>query len=381
MNKKYTIAMLISNGFRPDPRVSKEALSLYQAGYRVYIVCWDRLNEYSTEEDYQGVMVHRVKIRSKYRAGTRQLFYLPRFWIKAFQLLRRFKPNLIHCHDLDTALPGALFSYLYKIPWIFDAHECYPEQIKQQVSRPVYMFLKWLERFMAIKAKCVITVGEILANHFHSFGVQSTIIGNYPNLENYHDNFIDLSRQKLGIPEDVLVISYIGGFTQARAIMPLIQGANMYDNVYILLAGDGSQRKQIEEEIKLYSNIRYMGWIDPTLVPLYMSLSDIIYYGLYKSDGNSQYSAPNTLFTSMAAGKPILTTDVGEIAEIVKKENCGIVIQEATPGQINQGIGQLRNPQIRNFLGANGKKLALEKYNWKNAQEKLIGLYENILYN
>ena len=377
--KPTKIVMLVSNPYRPDPRVQKEAQCLRQAGYDVTIICWDRANEFPEKEIIQGIDLYRIKINSQYHAGNRQLFFLPRFWIAAIQRLKNLEPDIIHCHDLDTTFAGAFFAYWHKIPWIFDAHECYPEQISSQVNRLIYYFLKWFERYMAKKSDQVITVGEILAKHFSSFSSRVTVVGNYPELDAFKVTQTEISREKLGIPEHTIVVSYIGGFTQARSILPLIYTVDIDEEVTILIAGDGIQRSKIEAEIKSRERITYLGWIKQEQVPAYTVLSDIIYYGLNKKDGNSQYSAPNTLFNSMAAGKPILTTDVGEIATIVKTENCGVVIPDATPDYILWGINQLRDQTVRRNLGDNGKKAALEKYTWKKAQQGLIQVYASLL--
>ena len=50
MSEKKHVLMLLSNPFRPDPRVHREAKSLVNAGYEVTILCWDRKQRYPTEE-------------------------------------------------------------------------------------------------------------------------------------------------------------------------------------------------------------------------------------------------------------------------------------------------------------------------------------------
>src|SRR4030042_4185258 len=169
MKNKITVAMLVTNAFRPDPRIFKEALSLVRAGYLVHVICWDRLDEFPELEDFQGIVIHRIKIRSQYSSGSKQLFYLPRFWVKAIQYLNHIRPDIIHCHDLDTTIGGVWYSKWHNIPWIFDAHECYPEQIRPQVNRIIYYILTFLERFMARDADRVITIGEELAKRLNAF--------------------------------------------------------------------------------------------------------------------------------------------------------------------------------------------------------------------
>jgi hypothetical protein len=44
------VIMLLSNAFRPDPRVLKEANGLAEAGYNIYLICWDRKGEFPEVE-------------------------------------------------------------------------------------------------------------------------------------------------------------------------------------------------------------------------------------------------------------------------------------------------------------------------------------------
>ena len=67
------IAMLLSNAFRPDPRVLKEAAALAAAGYAVTVIAWDREGKLPPQEQVDGFTVRRVPdVRSSSGAGPRQ---------------------------------------------------------------------------------------------------------------------------------------------------------------------------------------------------------------------------------------------------------------------------------------------------------------------
>ena len=56
------IVMLLSNAFRPDPRVLKEANSLSAEGFNLTILCWDRQGQLQAEELLpSGVKVIRIR--------------------------------------------------------------------------------------------------------------------------------------------------------------------------------------------------------------------------------------------------------------------------------------------------------------------------------
>ena len=98
------VAMLLSNAYRPDPRVQRAARSLLQAGHELDLYCWDRQAELSAEETQAGLHIHRLQsVPSRYAAGWRQLFRLPRFWRWARRQIERQPAEIVHCHDLDRS--------------------------------------------------------------------------------------------------------------------------------------------------------------------------------------------------------------------------------------------------------------------------------------
>lgn len=371
-----SVVMLLTNPFRPDPRVYKEALSLVQAGYKVTVICWDRLAEYQSIERRDGINIFRISLASRYSFGSQQIFFLPRFWLKALNLLRDIKPDIIHCHDLDTAPIGYLYNIRRSVPWIFDAHECYPEQIRPQVNSLVYAFLILLERFLTPRASHTITIGKRLAEHLESLGGQVSVVGNYPMI-NQSNNERTISRRSLNIRNDDFVVAYIGGFTLAREIIPLIQASRLYPDATYLILGDGPQHHMIENEIPKYPKARYLGKVPQQDIAQYMRLVDVIYYGLNSDSGNSYYSAPNALFGAMAAGKPIITTNTGEISQIVQEEQCGIIIDKPEPGDIAHAIKKLRDHGMYDRMARNALNTAKEKYNWELSQKVLLSVYSN----
>jgi glycosyltransferase involved in cell wall biosynthesis len=50
-----------------------------------------------------------------------------------------------------------------------------------------------------------------------------------------------------------------------------------------------------------------------------------------------------------------------------------------TPNNIKIAIEKLRDPVLRTKLGFNGKKAALEKYNWDEAKKILLDIYQTLL--
>ena len=55
------VLMLLSNEYRPDPRVRKEAMTLHETGHGVTVLCWNRSFRSLDHQDDGGVMIERVR--------------------------------------------------------------------------------------------------------------------------------------------------------------------------------------------------------------------------------------------------------------------------------------------------------------------------------
>jgi glycosyltransferase involved in cell wall biosynthesis len=378
------VLMLLSNAYRPDPRVRKEALALIERGYHVTVIAWDRLAELAPEELDQGIHIIRVQSAiSGYGSGARQLFRIPRFWRAAVQLGMQLRLDAVHCHDLDTLPAGWSLKRRLGIPLVYDAHEDYPALMSLYLPRPLTAGLSLLERWLVRSADATLTASTVLAGRFCEQGIAPvTVIPNVPELgpfEAITPAQVRTARQSFGLDDGTLVVAYIGGFSRNRELLPLIAAGKGQPGVEILLWGDGHQRKAVEQAVAGASNVRYLGWLPAEQVPLMTCVADAIYYCLASGYPGAVYNAPNTLSNAMAAGRPILGNRVGDLGRIVLETGCGLLVDPVSPPAIRQAIRELADPELRDRLGAAGQQAARKVYNWNVVKGRLGEVYEVLL--
>ena len=344
--------MLLSNAYRPDPRVAREAQALVESGYRVTIICWDREAKLPAREAHGNLTIVRVQnVRSAYGAGERQLLYLPRFWAEAIRLATELRPDLVHCHDLDTLYAGWRLKRRLGCPLIYDAHEHYPALMSLYLPAPfVWALTRW-ERWLLKRVDGTITASTVLSDEFSAQGVHPVItLGNFQDVEPYaavSPQEVAALRDTLGVSPQDLVVAYIGGFSRNRMILPLIEAAALAPDLSIHLWGDGAQRAEIEQAAGRQRNVHYHGWLSAADLPRTFAAADVIAYCLRLDYPGAIYNAPNTLSQAMAAGRPIIGNDVGDLGRIVRATDCGLLIQEATPQAIAAAAEKLRDPALR----------------------------------
>jgi glycosyltransferase involved in cell wall biosynthesis len=208
-----------------------------------------------------------------------------------------------------------------------------------------------------------------------------TALGNHQGLAPYRavtEADVAKARAALGLGPDDLAIGYVGGFSQNRALLPFVEAAALVPDVQFHLWGDGSQREPLERAVREHPNAHYHGWLHAGDLPVAFKAMDIIYYCLRGNFEGAVYNAPNTLSQAMAAGRPIVATDVGDLGRIVRAEGCGQLVEMPTAQAIAGSIAELRNADVRRRLGANGLRAAEERYNLGAVAQELASLYAGL---
>lgn len=380
------VVMLLSNSFRPDSRVLKEAEYLQKYGFDITVLCWDRQAELSESETLSsGVKIIRIQnIRSAYGIGIHQLLKIPRFWIVVQHYLGKLTPKLIHCHDFDTLLAGLWYGMLHHIPVIYDAHEYYSDLVNPRlhgiIGKLLYRLIKWSEHIGARNARAVVTVDETLATVYRRNNHNVIILGHFPEKIKADKNNPIFSRPNL-------TLLYAGRLSVDRG---LLLYADMIRNllykdipVRLLLAGvftPESERERFNVYAQSIKNsVEYMGWIPYDRMSSIYRVADI---GLAILLPEPRYVAatPVKLFEYMANGLPVVASDFPSIKEIVTEVDCGILVDPLADlsSTVNTIADWWLNKAEPRRLGENGRHAVLLKYHWENQASRLVQLYREL---
>ena len=368
--------MILSNPFMVDPRVSKEAKSLVNNGHKVTVIVWDRKNDYSENENVEGINLVRIHNTRLMKLLPNDLSRNPVWWRKAYkkglELYKDdFKFDVVHCHDLDTLQAGVWLKKKLGVKLIYDAHEIFGYMIARNMPKFVVKVAFWMEKKLVKNVDHIITVNEPLKEYFDSVSDKPIVIVM---------NCGDLIIAKYQPPKNkVFTVSYIGVLHKNRMFPELVDIIGGIEGVRFVIAG---KKENLYEEVKKksnkYDNVEFLGAIPySSVIPKTLG-SDAIICMFDPNDRNSRIGLPNKLFEGMLTGRPVIVTKGLYYNRFIEKEKCGLSIDYSREA-LKKAVIKLRdNPKLCKELGKNGLTAAKERYNWGNEKLKLLQIYEGL---
>jgi glycosyltransferase involved in cell wall biosynthesis len=306
-------------------------------------------------------------------------------WRNVLQLLRRAREeryDAYHAHEPGSLLVGVLMKKMRGGTLIYDSHEHYPAIIAENSSIPIpfrrlaFMAMQAIERLMVSSADAVITVSAPLARRFADRGNRVVLIYNVPFPEAYDQS---ATREKKVI--------HIGNVSRKRGLTEFIRALNIvrrsHPDVIFQVLGkiydDEGYARRLARYVKrkgLEGNFRLDEWVSPAEVPAQISSSAVGVILFMPDSLNNRLGAPNKLFEYMAAGIPVVASDLPGLRAVVSGEGCGVLVDPRDPHAIARAIdGLLRDPEACKAMGERGRRAVLERYNWHNMEPRLLECY------
>lgn len=361
--------MLLTNGFRPDPRVAKEAQALAQEGYEVTVLAWDREQKYQPEERFGEVLIQRVRAGWAGSMLALALRY-PTFFAKAFRRAMSRDADVVHAHDFDTLALGALVARLKRVPLVFDAHEHYADMVATDLPRVVADLIDRMEAFFVRRADLVVAVNEAQSAYLRP-NARGDIV--------HIDNCVDLPPEpaRFDRRRGPIVLFYAGTLEPMRYIEESIRAAESIDDCVYKVAGFGRLEPFVVERATS-GKVRFLGLLPHAEMMREMASSDAVLCLLDPQNINYRLSTPNKLYEAMAVGVPILTTAGTLSGDIVAREGCGAAF-EWSDEAFRQAVEEIRDVEARARMGRAGRRAAEREYNWPNMRRHLLDGYGRVL--
>jgi glycosyltransferase involved in cell wall biosynthesis len=393
------IGIIVDNDFVSDIRVQKEVEILKKNGFKINLLCF--AFDGKTYPQVQGIKSHRIKIKKRTKDILFFLFNrIPLYelmWKKEIKKFLQFNSvDVLHVHDLymSKSAASAIKSLRTKIPLILDLHENFPYAIQSYnwtkgslrnfISNP-RSWLKKEPKYLSYASKLVVLSESFKQDLLQRYNfLDQTNIVSFPNvidLRRFEEFKVNPQIKK----SDKITLMYFGGVAERRGIFETLIVFEMCLNrnldIELLIIGpvDKADKERFLYKIntpRLKDHINYIPWIDISELVTYMHISDIFLSPLVKNEQHESGVA-NKIFQYMYGGKPIVVSNCKPQKELIESFNCGL--SYSTQEEFLSCITRLtENKKLREKLGNNGFKKLYEKYDNKDYENILLGLYDDI---
>lgn len=385
MNKKRIV--MVSGHSPYDGRIfHKEAKSLRSMGYDVTIVGWDFKGDgIAKTEDGITLNFRPFRLDRKKNVFANARFFKKKVMPVIQREILACKPDLIHCHDLETLPVGVKAAKRMRCRLVYDCHEYWPEMEYHQ-NRLWGIFTYFLERWNIMNVDGVITVSDHLAERFAKRKIPTVVLYNTTRYDTARDilaNDKKVIRDELGLPKNKFIVGYVGAMNYRMDFASYVKALAMVDEsvVMVFVGGDGGSFKPLgalAEELDIGKNLILVPRVKYGKCLKYIYSFDIGLQALL-SDPMAEHTLPTKIFEYMALKIPYIAPDLRDMAEFTKKWKSGYILDDRSPGGISKIISKAVSDPVRNAkIGERGYLNVKERFSWERMEKRLQQFYEKM---
>ncbi|WP_284355233.1 glycosyltransferase [Pseudomonas putida] len=400
------VAMIVWNEFVNDARVLKEAQTLANSDYAVRVFALHTPGKTAKTETLQkNLDVCRVERSPLWRwrkskqldsktpssstgkasnnAHLSAFRVISRAWTHLMLLLNiiRFRPTVVHSHDVNTLPTAWLASIISQAKLIYDAHEI-------STSREGYGKLSRLvahvEKLLIPRASAVITTTETRAKYLARLYkiARPAVLQNRPRYVASQKS--RLLHQALGIPEACPVVLYQGGLQSGRGLEKLVRCTSRLKNAHVVLIGGGRLTQpliDLRDSLGLQDRVHFIPTVALSELPKYTAAADIAVQPIENTCFNHFSTDSNKLFEYIIAGVPSVATNFPEIRKIVNQYGIGLLATEGNEDDLVNCLNRLiEDPELRAKLAENSM-IAAKDLCWESQENLLAEMYKKATSN
>ena len=298
---------------------------------------------------------------------------------------RRLAPGADLYHGMAyMGIPVALaLGRDHHAPVVYDARDIYLEARNLAKSRGIVRWaLARAERGWAHKSARVVTVNDAYADVMtQRFGTERPLVvmncsARFDPPEPPERRF----HETLGLPGDARVVLYHGGLFPERGIEQLMAAMDTIPDAVLVLMGYGVLEPELRAaaaEPERAGRMFVLPAVPPQDLHAWVAAADIAAMPIQASTLNHRLTTPNKLFEAMAAGVPVVASDLPGMATIVREVDFGRLCDPADAASIAGAIRSILDAPADEVtrLRANARRAARERYNWETQADALLAAY------
>lgn len=357
-------------------RVLVTVINRTQPKYRHAVICLDRYTAYReriVDPDVACFALHK-------KAGKDWACYF-RLW----KVLRQLRPDLVHTYN-SGALDAAPVAKLAGVRRVVHAERGRSAEDPNGESRKYRALRRWLapfiDRYLAVSRDLRDWLTE-------KVGIDPERVVYLPNGIDVADFAISPSRKDtrplLGsfAPADTIVIGTVGRLDPVKDQAGLLAAFKLLcdslpeagGRLRLAIVGEGPERQTLEAritELGLRERVCLFG-NRPDVAAI---LAELDIFAL----SSIAEGMPGVVLEAMAAGLPVVATDVGGVGEVVSDGTTGLMVPAGNPAAMSQALSDyVLDASLRVRHGGAGRRAAETRFSLDHMLSSYIALYDELL--
>jgi glycosyltransferase involved in cell wall biosynthesis len=339
--------------------------------FRFSFVCLDELGTLGEELRRDGYPVAVLERRPGVDWGC--LFRLARF-------LQRERINLVHAHQYTPFFYGAAARLLYRRPPVLFTehgrfHPDYPRRKRILANR---LLLQRRDRVVGVGR----AVGQAVIQNEGISAERVQIIYNGIDMSAFSSQSVDrlAIRREIGVNAWDFVIILVARLDplkdHATAIRAMEHVVWHRREARLVLVGEGAELARIENmvhERTLKPYVRFLG-LRTDVARLLLAADVFLLTSI--SEG-----IPLTVIEAMAAGLPVVATQVGGVSEIVEDGYTGLLAPAGDDANLAERLLRLAaDPALRAQMGQLGRQRVMDLFSESQMHDRYLELYQEMLH-
>src|SRR5262245_20609752 len=366
------VVMLLHKSVEHDARVQRAADALAAAGHEVVVVHLPGevaepvhpAGPYELRDATPGPTARRLPGPFRRALAAARIA----------RLAKRERPDAVHAHDAAMLAPGWYASRRARARLVYDSHEL-ATGVPYRSSRLWALLVSAVERATVSRCDEVITVSEGIARELqrrYRLDSLPTVVRNVPDLSPPDPGAPDL-RASLGIDAAPLVLHH-GAVAADRGCETLLGALQRLPSVHLLLLGaEGAYAdglRDLARRLGIEGRVHFRPPVPLEELLSHSAQADVGVTLLEPVCENHRLALPNKAFEYVAAGIPVVASDLPELGALVREYGIGWTVDPTDPESVAAGITRAletgSDPALRRRLAA-----AAEVLSWRRERAHL----------
>jgi len=304
-------------------------------------------------------------------------------------IIREFKPDIVHTHASKAGALGRRAAVSCNVPII--VHTFHGHIFHSYFGKIKTALFKNIERYLARKSTGIIAISEIQKKELceiHKIAPKgkTTVIPLGFDLDIFQENYESNrthTRTKYDIDKNTVAVAIVGRLTAIKDhffFLDVIEELDIQSDkkVKIFIVGDGDMKSEIEERLipmqKKGIQISLTSWIYN--IAEFNAGMDIMCL-TSKNEGT-----PVSLIEAQASNIPVISTEVGGVADIVEENETGFIIPRKNKREFVSKLKLLvENDELRLKMKKKGWQNVHQKYSYQRLAKDMESFYQSLIKN